>query len=306
MRKIITLALALLCLGATAQEDQKVAVFDPAGTVNVNLKAIVREEISSIVVNTRGYTVLERQLIDRVLEENRFQAGGLVDDNQVAEMGRLLGANLAFVTSITPMGSNLHISLKMIDVMTARIDRQQTAMTQRGENDLVQVVQRLTRAMFGDTSPATTTQAARPVVERQQAAAPVTFEGMLSASGRKVYSGGRQLSRTEVRNTMANSNALRQYNQGMNRNRKGTTWLIVGGGLMLTGIVLFEELEEEAMVFIAPGVISLGIGIIQKSASKNSVRRSVNTYNSQAGSRADTDLRLGITPNGRIALQLTF
>ena len=79
-------------------QDKKVAIFNPAGSVeNSTIKEIIREEISSIIVNTAGYTVLERQLIDKVLEENKFQLSGLVDDSQISEVGKRMGANIVFV-----------------------------------------------------------------------------------------------------------------------------------------------------------------------------------------------------------------
>ena len=141
--------LLFITVSAIAQQERKVAVFDPAGEVGAHLKAIVREEISSIVVNTVGYSVLERQLIDRVLEENRFQTGGLVDDSQISEMGRMMGANFAIVANITELGNNFHISCKLIDVQTARIERQRTTQTQHGTNDFVSVIQTMVKAMFG-------------------------------------------------------------------------------------------------------------------------------------------------------------
>ena len=165
---IVAFLIAILSFTAMAQEERKVAVFDPAGNVESHLKEIVREEISSVIVNTLGYTVLERQLIDRVLAENRFQASGLVDDTQISEMGRLIGANFAFVASITTLGTNFHISCKLIDVQTARIERQRTAETQQGTRDLTAVVRRIVSDMLGQymtpqtiisTQPATNPQA---------------------------------------------------------------------------------------------------------------------------------------------------
>ena len=43
------------------------------------------------LVNIAGYTVLERSLISKVLEENKFQTSGLVDDFQISEMGMRMG-----------------------------------------------------------------------------------------------------------------------------------------------------------------------------------------------------------------------
>ena len=146
---IITSAIAVLSLAAMAQ-DKKVAVFDPAGSVNSDIKEIVREIISSGFVNAGGgYIVLERSLIDKVLEENKFQTGGLVDDSQISEIGKRMGANLVFVSNVTALGNNYFISGKLIDVQTARIDKQKTTETQRGTNDLIDVVQKMVGEMFG-------------------------------------------------------------------------------------------------------------------------------------------------------------
>ena len=148
LTRILAVILTFLCLTAHGQVERKVAVFDPAGRVSDDIKEIVREVISSVVVNTDGYEVLERRLIDRILEENRFQAGGLVDDDQIVEMGRLMGANLAFVSSVTALGGNFFISGKIIDVQTARILMQETAETQQGTNDLTSVVRRMVDDML--------------------------------------------------------------------------------------------------------------------------------------------------------------
>ena len=169
MQKLIIASfIALYSICAIAEDDRKVAVFDPAGNAESAIKEIVREEISSMIVNAGGYTVVERQLIDRVLAESRFQQGGLVDDAQAVEMGRMLGANLALVTSITLLGANYHISCKLIDVQTARIERQRTSQTQRGTSDMIEVVQRILREMFPN-APQQTVVTPRQTEERTRA-----------------------------------------------------------------------------------------------------------------------------------------
>jgi len=165
MKKIKMLfVFTLLCLtaftAAHAQEARKVAVFDPAGTVDKDLLEIVREEISSGVVNTKGYTVLERQLISKVLEENKFQASGLVSDAQVSDIGKLMGADYVFVSTISKLGDNYFISCKMIEVTTARIEKQFTGTTTDGLNDIPQTAQYVVRRLFGEN-------VKQPVTQRQ-------------------------------------------------------------------------------------------------------------------------------------------
>ena len=55
MKKVFIILLALMCAGVLFGQDKKVAVFDPAGSVDNTGKEIIREEISSIIVNTNGY-----------------------------------------------------------------------------------------------------------------------------------------------------------------------------------------------------------------------------------------------------------
>ena len=129
-------------------QDRKVALFDPIGSVPQSTKEIVREEISSVVVNTKGYVVLERTLIDKVLEENKFQEGGLVDDNEISDLGRMMGANYVLVSSLTTMeNDSYYLSFKMIDVKTARIEKQKTARCEI--KDLIDVVEKTVNEMFG-------------------------------------------------------------------------------------------------------------------------------------------------------------
>ncbi len=127
---------------------RKVAIFDPEGKgVDLGIKSIVREEISSVFVNN-GYVVVERALISKVLEENKFQSTGHVDDAQIGELGRKMGATTVCVSSIAQMGNVFHISCKMVDVSSGLVERQFTGKTSPGGGDLDQVVYNITKRMI--------------------------------------------------------------------------------------------------------------------------------------------------------------
>ena len=128
---------------------QRIAVIDPVGSVAMSTIEIVREEISTVIVNYTDFTVLERALINQVLQEDQFQASGLVDDAQISEAGRRMGANYVLVTSLTLMADrNYHISARKIDVVTARVAMQRTARTTQGGGELMDVVQAMMGLMF--------------------------------------------------------------------------------------------------------------------------------------------------------------
>ncbi len=174
MNKVSFLAILLILLSvgfsnAQSGKDKKVAVFDPVGDVSNNLKIIIREELSNAVVNTLGFTVLERELINKVLAESEFQMTGHVDDGQIGELGKKMGANYVAYASISSVGGNYYISCKMVDVMTAKIERQNTGITQSGLDDLFSVVSAVSRAMLQQqsTSVKTSTSSSKPTVYKQ-------------------------------------------------------------------------------------------------------------------------------------------
>ena len=279
-------------------QDKKVAVFDPAGSVDNTLKEIVREEISSIIVNTGGYAVLERQLINKVLEENKFQMGGLVDDSQISEVGKKMGANLVFVTNITPLGSNFYISCKMIDVQTGRIEMQKTTQTQKGASDLISVVQTVVKQMFKKTT--------------------INIE-TLEAEGMKIFMNNKLLDQNEVKNTMINTEAWQYYKEGISQNKKGNTYIYVGLGVAGAGLI-FTTLWDwgyhnfgnwgEGMGSIGVSVAGVGLvgfmtpGLVLKSKAKKNVMKSVEKHN-RDGNISSAELKFNFTGTG-IGMVLNF
>jgi len=229
-KRIIVNAIVILLGFTTMAQDRKVAVFDPAGSVDNTIKEIVREEISSIIVNTGGYTVLERQLIDKVLEENKFQKGGLVDDSQISEIGKRMGANLVFVTNLTSMSNgNYYVSCKLIDVQTARIEKQKTGQTQKKSDDLISVVQKMVKEMFSSSQTPATLQNKTTKVNSNMAFS--EFKSQLKAEKKEhLYE-----KKTEPNMLLGNSLALKSYKKY--RNEKIAGWALLGSGAVLAGPV---------------------------------------------------------------------
>ncbi|MCW3785481.1 CsgG/HfaB family protein [Plebeiibacterium sediminum] len=164
MKHLFLIIFCFYTLSLVAQDDKKVAVFDPDGEVANGIKSIVREEISNAIVNTPSYTVVERTMIEKVLAEAQFQSKGLVDDSQISKLGKMMGADLVCYGSVVPLGNNFYISLKMVDVITAKVILQATGSTQQGTNDLIQVSQQIANKLVKN---------ANYVPQQQVQAAPV-------------------------------------------------------------------------------------------------------------------------------------
>lgn len=163
MKKIFLIAILTILSGAYHNaagqelERQRIAVFDPASSgtsIDDGTKIAVREIISSTIVNTGKYSIVERSLLEKVMEEQKFSNSGAVDDMQATEIGKLAGANKVVLSVVTLTGGRNMLSIKIIDVTTATIERQKVKVVTSGE--LLDVIEPLTLEMINITSSSNT------------------------------------------------------------------------------------------------------------------------------------------------------
>lgn len=158
MKRHVLLLFAVLFCGASAvmgQNDERlrIAVFDPASagtSIDDGTKIAVREIISSTIVNTGKYSIVERSLLEKVMEEQKFSNSGAVDEMQATEIGKLAGANKVVLSVVTLTGGRNMLSIKIIDVKTATVERQKVKVVTSGE--LLDAVEPLTLEMLNIAS----------------------------------------------------------------------------------------------------------------------------------------------------------
>lgn len=148
-RFLIMMLVALICLPTFADNTKlRVAVFDPtsSGTsIDEGTKVAIREIISSTIVNAGNYDIVERSLLEKVMQEQAFSNSGAVNDNDATEIGKLAGANKVILSVVTLTGGRNMLSIKMIDVKTASVERQKVKVVASGE--LLNVVEPLTLSL---------------------------------------------------------------------------------------------------------------------------------------------------------------
>lgn len=129
--------LILLLIGATLglgaqNEKPRVAVFEPTAGAGCRIddgtKLAMQEIMSSTLVNSGRYIIVERSMIDKVLSEQSFNNSDIVNNAQATEIGKLAGANKIVLTTIAMVNVNYMVSMKLIDVQTATVERQKTMM----------------------------------------------------------------------------------------------------------------------------------------------------------------------------------
>jgi len=145
-------------LPGQAQEEVdrvlKVAVFDPSmsGTASDDgIRVSVREIISAAFVNFgQKYSIVERSLLDKIMQEAKFSNTDAVDEGQATQLGKLAGADKVVLSVVTQAGRRNVLSIKLIDVRTATVEKQRTKVVDAAL--LLDAVEPLTLAMLGQES----------------------------------------------------------------------------------------------------------------------------------------------------------
>lgn len=188
MKRIYVCLIALFLFNAMAAQDEKlrIAVFDPtsSGTsIDEGTKIAIREIVSSTIVNTGKHSIVERSLLEKVMQEQSFYNSGAVDDSQMTEIGKLAGANKIIVSVVTLTGGRNMLSIKMIDVQTANVERQKVKIVTSGE--LLDIVEPMTLSLIGETLEEDPVQVSSP----EQPAAENTIQNTVAVADRKPLPG---------------------------------------------------------------------------------------------------------------------
>ncbi|MDR1596553.1 MAG: CsgG/HfaB family protein [Treponema sp.] len=86
-----------------------------------NTLDFVLEELSGATVKTGTITVVDRQQINAIIAEQRFQLSGEVSDETAVSIGRLSGSQIIVTCSITGASSQRRLRVKAITVETGEI-----------------------------------------------------------------------------------------------------------------------------------------------------------------------------------------
>lgn len=69
-----------------------------------------------------GYTLVDRSSLARTLQEHELTASGLVNTEQAAKIGKLVGAKILITGKVFPLDRQLFITAKLIGVETSLVD----------------------------------------------------------------------------------------------------------------------------------------------------------------------------------------
>ena len=121
-RSILLLVILLLCSFLSyAQEKPTIAVLDfkYSGIPKIEAEVFL-DFITSNIVQTGAYTVIDKAQRRNLLEEMEFSNADCADEQCQLEIGRLLAANQIIVGSLGKVSNRYVLNIKLIEVETAK------------------------------------------------------------------------------------------------------------------------------------------------------------------------------------------
>lgn len=107
----------------TEKSRQKIAVIEMSdldGKIT-SLGKYLSEELITRLFLTKKYDVVERQMLNKVLEEHQFNVSGLVDTNTAKQLGKLLGVDSICSGTITDLVDSIKINARMISTESGSV-----------------------------------------------------------------------------------------------------------------------------------------------------------------------------------------
>ena len=95
----------MVCFGTSVSEAalKKVAVMpfeNISGSAERKVAEIMTDQVTVALVNSGSYTVLERTQLEKAIKEINFQNSGVVNPNQMIELGKMTGTDYTIVGKV--------------------------------------------------------------------------------------------------------------------------------------------------------------------------------------------------------------
>ena len=99
-------------------------VFVNVESFSAELSDFIIDDLIANAISDRIFTVVDRQRLDLIREEQGFQLSGDVDDETALSIGRFFGAQTIVSGRITSLGDNFRLTIRALDVQTAQVQGQ--------------------------------------------------------------------------------------------------------------------------------------------------------------------------------------
>lgn len=147
--KLIALLFLLIgaAFGVSADErGKRVAVlpFTVRGNFDTLYAEVAQDSFITEMIKGKVYRVVERSQLDKAMKELRFQSGSDFDETSAMEVGKLAGAEIVAVGTITALKSRIIVNIRGINVKTGVAEFAEKDFI-KSEDDLMRSVEKIAK-----------------------------------------------------------------------------------------------------------------------------------------------------------------
>ena len=116
---------------------KKIAVSDLSVTSGISevqageISTILRGELSSVLSDIAGYSVVEREQMEKLFEEQKLQLSGLIDEAEAVEIGKILSVQQLVVGSVGVLFDKIVVTIRLVNVETGEVEMASTIITDK-------------------------------------------------------------------------------------------------------------------------------------------------------------------------------
>jgi len=77
---------------------------------------VFTEILTTSFVSSDAFQIIEREQLNKVLDEIKLTQSGIVDTSNVKLLGNMVGADAIVLGSITKLGDDLRLDIRIVDV----------------------------------------------------------------------------------------------------------------------------------------------------------------------------------------------
>ena len=157
MKKTLTLLLALVIGLTVSAQIKRIAILetiDKENMVPYAIEVMVRSNLTKVISNTPGYEGYDRVNISQIMDEHDFERTGLVDEEQIRQLGIISGADYLLVSEAVKFDeSNIFVTVKILNVETAKTERSENALMGMTAPDIQHGCESLANRLLGIPDP---------------------------------------------------------------------------------------------------------------------------------------------------------
>ena len=148
LRKPDDRAIDSIVLPKPTGPTHRIAVLDLAHLgLSKNEVLTLSENLRASLVATEYFTVVSRADMQSILQEHDFQRSDLVEPTNLAKLGKILSVQKIVSGSVGSVGKTHNLTVRIVDVESAKIDRAITKDVSAKPDDLLPVVRNIARQL---------------------------------------------------------------------------------------------------------------------------------------------------------------